>query len=121
MIYYSKHYCKKEVKTLVEKDDRLLAMLIYLISFFTAFIGPLVIWLLKKDESDFIDHHGREYFNFLISATVYSIISAILIIVVIGVFMLIAIGIGVFVLTIIAAIKAYDGEYYRFPFIFRIL
>lgn len=106
---------------MVEKDDRTLAMLIYLISFFTAFIGPLIIWLLKKDESDFIDHHGREYFNFLISVTVYSIISGILIIIIIGAFMLAIVGITAFILTIVAAIKAYEGHYYRFPFIFRIL
>ncbi|OIJ21322.1 hypothetical protein BKP45_00635 [Anaerobacillus alkalidiazotrophicus] len=106
---------------MVEKDERTLAMLIYLISFFTAFIGPLLIWLLKKDESQFIDHHGREYFNFLISFTVYSIVSAILIIIVIGAFLLAIVAIGAFILTIVAAIKAYEGDYYRFPFIFRIL
>jgi uncharacterized protein len=106
---------------MVEQEERTLAMLIYLISFFTAFIGPLVIWLLKKDESEFIDHHGREYFNFLISFTIYCIISTILIILVIGIFMLIALGIAAFILTIIAAIRAYEGEHYRFPFIFRIL
>lgn len=106
---------------LVERDERTLAMLIYLISFFTAFIGPLVIWLIKKDESDFIDHHGREYLNFLISFTVYTIISAILMLIVIGIFMLITVAIAGFILTIIAAVKSLDGEYYRFPFIFRIL
>jgi uncharacterized protein len=106
---------------MVEQEERTLAMLIYLISFFTAFIGPLVIWLLKKDESEFIDHHGREYFNFLISFTIYGIISTILIILLIGIFLLIALGIAAFILTIIAAIRAYEGEHYRFPFIFRIL
>ena len=104
-----------------ERDYRMLAMLIYLISFFTAFIGPLLIWLLKKDDSDFIDHHGREYFNFLISATVYFIISGILVMLVIGIFLLIALSIAVVIFTIIAAVKAYEGDYYRFPFIFRIL
>ncbi|MFN7251462.1 MAG: DUF4870 domain-containing protein [Anaerobacillus sp.] len=106
---------------MVEQEERTLAMLIYLISFFTAFIGPLVIWLLKKDESEFIDHHGREYFNFLISFTIYGIISTILIILLIGIFLLIVLGIAAFILTIIAAIRAYEGEHYRFPFIFRIL
>lgn len=111
----------EEVIFMIQKEERTLAMLIYLISFFTAFIGPLIIWLLKKDDSDFIDHHGREYLNFLISFTVYTIISAILILVLIGFFLLAVFGIVGFILTIIAAVKAYDGEYYRFPFIFRIL
>lgn len=106
---------------MVNHDDRMLAMLIYVISFFTAFIGPLLIWLLKRDESDFIDHHGREYFNFLIAISVYGVIGFILLFAVVGFFILIAIGVGGFILTIVAAIKAFEGEYYRFPFIFRIL
>ena len=103
------------------KDERLLAAAIYVSSFFTAFIGPLVIWLIKKDESSFIDYHGREYFNFLISYTVYGIISGILILVLIGFVLVWLVGVLALVFTIIAAIKAYDGKEYRFPFIFRII
>lgn len=44
-------------------DDRIFAMLIYVSSFFTTFIGPLIIWLVKKD-SPFVDYHGKAYFNF---------------------------------------------------------
>ncbi|MFA9558848.1 DUF4870 domain-containing protein [Evansella sp. AB-rgal1] len=104
-----------------EKDERVIAMLIYLISFFTAFLGPIIIWLIKKDDSEFIDYHGREYLNFLISITVYGIISFILIFVLIGIVLLIILGIGSFILTIVAAIKSYEGEKYRIPLIFRIL
>ncbi|PYZ93938.1 hypothetical protein CR194_09755 [Salipaludibacillus keqinensis] len=96
-------------------------MLIYLISFFTAFLGPLIIWLMKKNDSTFIDHHGREYLNFFISYTVYGIISAILIIVLVGIALASILGIAAFVFTVIAAIKAFGGEYYRFPLIFRLL
>ncbi|WP_346190285.1 DUF4870 domain-containing protein [Bacillus massilinigeriensis] len=93
----------------------------YIISFFTAFFGPLIIWLLKKDESEFIDYHGREYFNFFISYSVYGLVSFILIIVLLGVVLLWLLGIMAMVFTIIAAVKAYSGEHYRFPFIFRLL
>jgi uncharacterized protein len=102
-------------------DERLLAAAIYVLSFFTAFIGPLVIWLLKKNDSDFIDYHGREYLNFLISYSVYSIISTLLMIVVIGLFTIWIVGILAVVFTIVAAIKAYEGKEYRIPFVFRIL
>ena len=54
--------------------DKLWAMAIYLSSFFFVLIGPLVIWLIKKNDSDFIDYHGKEYFNFLISYTIYFLI-----------------------------------------------
>lgn len=103
------------------KDERVFAALIYVISFFTAFIGPLVIWLIKKDSSEFVDYHGREYLNFFISYTVYSIIAGLLVIILIGAVLLPVIGIALVVFTIIAAVRAYDGVDYRFPFIFRIL
>lgn len=102
-------------------DERLLAAAIYVSSFFTAFLGPLVIWLIKKNESSFVDYHGKEYFNFFISYSIYGIISAILIIILVGVLFLWAIGVLAFVFTIIAAVKAYEGKEYRFPFIFRII
>jgi uncharacterized Tic20 family protein len=111
----------REVVTMPEKEERIIAMLIYLVSFVTTFIGPLVICLVKKNDSEFIDYHGREYLNFLITMTVYSIISAILVVVLIGLLLLWIIGIAALILTIVAAIKAYEGEHYRFPFIFRIL
>jgi uncharacterized protein len=102
-------------------DERLIAAAIYVISFFTAFIGPLVIWLVKKDDSDFIDQNGREYLNFIISYGIYSVISGILTFILIGFFMLAIIGILTLVFTIIAAIKAYEGKVYRIPLVFRIL
>lgn len=102
-------------------DDRLLAAGIYVLSFFTTFIGPLIIWLIKKNESSFIDYHGREYLNFIISYSIYSLISLILMLVLIGFFTIWIVGIMSIVFTIIGAIKAYEGKEYRIPFIFRIL
>lgn len=102
-------------------DERLFAALIYVISFFTAFIGPLVIWLIKKDESPYVDYYGKEYFNFFISYTVYSIISTILMLVLIGFITIWIVGILYFVFTIIAAIKAYEGTTYKIPLVFRLI
>lgn len=102
-------------------EERLLAAAIYGISFFTVFIGPLVIWLLKKDESAYIDHHGREYFNFLISYTLYAIISSVLMLVLIGFVLIWLVGILGFIFTIIAAVRAYEGKKYSIPFAIRIL
>lgn len=107
----------KQVET--NQNDRVLAAVIYIISFFSAFIGPLVIWLVKKDESAFIDYHGKEYLNFFISYTIYSIIAFILVFVLIGLLLLPVIGIAYTVFTIIAAVKAYDGQAYRIPLIIR--
>lgn len=106
---------------MISNEDRLIAAAIYVISFFTALIGPLVIWLVKKNDSDFVDYHGREYLNFFISYCIYTIISFILTIVFIGFIMLAIIGVLAFVFTIIAAIKAYEGKEYRIPFVFRLV
>jgi len=102
-------------------DDRLLATLIYVTSFFTTIIGPLIIWLIKRDESTFIDYHGKEYLNFIISFTVYGFVAGISILLVIGILLIPAVAIGGIVLTIVAAVKAYQGEWYRIPLIFRLL
>jgi len=101
------------------EDERLFSMLIYLLSFVFPVVAPLVIWILKKDQSDFVNHHGKEYFNFLLSYAIYSFISAILIIVLIGIFLLIVLGIMGVVFTIVAAIRAFEGERYRFPLVIR--
>ncbi|WNS73859.1 DUF4870 domain-containing protein [Bacillus sp. DTU_2020_1000418_1_SI_GHA_SEK_038] len=103
------------------QDERMLAAAIYVTSFFTTIVGPLIIWLLKKNDSPFIDQHGKEYFNFVISYGVYALISGILMIVLIGFVTIWIVGALGFIFTIIAAIKAYEGKEYHIPLVFRIL
>lgn len=82
-------------------------------------IGPLVIWSIKKQEYPFVDEQGKEALNFNISMAIYMIISAILIVIIIGILMLIAIGIFQLIMIIIAAIKANNGESFRYPMTIR--
>lgn len=96
-------------------DERIFAMLIYVTSFFTTFIGPLIIWLVKQESSAFVDYHGKHYFNFLISYFIYGIIASISIVIGIGFLLIPVVGIAVFIFTIIGAIKAYEGEIYHIP------
>lgn len=102
-------------------DEKLMAMLIYVTSLFTTIIGPIIIWLLKREESAFIDYHGKEYLNFVISYFVYGIVAAISMVILIGFVLAPIVGIAALVFTILAAVKAYGGEEYRIPFIFRII
>lgn len=104
-----------------KNEERVLAAAIYVISLFAPIIGPLVIWLLKRNESAYLDYHGKEYLNFLISYSIYTVISGILTIILIGFIALWVLGILAVVFTIIAAIKAYEGEEYRIPWIFRLI
>jgi uncharacterized Tic20 family protein len=107
--------------SMVKSEEKLLSAGMYVLSLFFPVIAPLIIWLLKKDESSFIDYHGREYFNFLISYTVYFFISGLLTIILIGFVALAILGVMLFVFTIIAAVKAYEGKEYQFPLIFRLI
>lgn len=100
-------------------DERIFAVLIYVSSFFTAFIGPLIIWLLKKESSAYVNYHGKHYFNFLISYFIYGFIAGITVIIGIGLLLVPIVAIAIFVFTIIAAIKAYEGEMYQIPFTIR--
>lgn len=102
-------------------EEKMLAAAIYLVSFFLPVLGPLVIWLVKKDESSFIDYYGKEYLNFMISYFVYTIISGVLTIILIGFIGLWLLGVLAVVFTIVAGIKAYEGKEYRIPMIFRII
>lgn len=112
---------KKEAEYMPSNDERIMSMLIYVSSFFTAFIGPLIIWLLKKDSSKYVDYYGREYFNFLISYVIYSVVAGLSILLLVGFVLLPIVCIAQIVFTIIAAVKAYEGTEYRIPFILRIL
>jgi uncharacterized Tic20 family protein len=84
-------------------------------------IGPLVMWLIKKDQYPFVDDQGKESLNFQISVLIYAFISGILVFVVIGIFLLIALGIFVIVMVIIATIRANEGQRYRYPLTIRII
>jgi uncharacterized Tic20 family protein len=80
--------------------------------------GPLVLWLVKRSDP-FVDYNGKEALNFNISFLIYAIASAILIILLIGLLLLPAVLITWFVLLITAAVKASNGEYYRYPLTIR--
>ncbi len=97
------------------QDERLFASLIYILSFFTSIIGPLIIWLIKGSESEFVNKTGKDYFNFVISYTIWFIISGILMLVLVGFITFIVLAIMQFIFSIIAAVKAYNGEKYLIP------
>lgn len=84
-------------------------------------IGPLVVWLIKKDESEFVNHHGKEAMNFQISMTLYALLCIPLCFVLIGFVLLPIVIIMDLVLTIIALTKAKNGEWYEYPFTMRFI
>ena len=78
-------------------------------------LGPLVVWLLRRKDSPFIDFHGRQSVNFQISLTIYLIVSAVLIVVKSGLLLLPAAFVFGVTMVIIAAVRANEGIEYRYP------
>ena len=91
------------------------------------FIGPLIIWMVKKDTMPFVDDQAKEALNFNITVGLVFLALFVLSIVTLGIGLIIAIpgwiivGIAWLVLTIIAAMKANQGERYRYPFTLRLV
>ena len=91
------------------------------------FIGPLVIWMVKKDTMPFVDDQAKEALNFNISVGIIFLALLLMSIVTLGIGLIIAIpawiiiGIGWVVVTIIAAIKANEGVAYRYPLTMRLI
>jgi uncharacterized protein len=108
-------------------DDRqwgMFAHLAALAGFFIPFgnlIGPLVIWQIKKNEMPFVDDQGKESLNFQITVTLALFVSVLLMVIAIGFLLVPIVGIAALILTIIGAIRANNGERYRYPFAIRLI
>ena len=84
-------------------------------------IGPLVIWLIKKDTMPFVDDQAKEALNFNITVAIAAVVCWILVFVLIGIPLVILLGLAWLIFVIIAAIKANEGERYRYPFTLRFI
>ena len=111
-----------------KKDENMWAMFCHLASFaglvfpfVGSVLGPLVVWLLKKDEYPLVDDQGKEAMNFNISMVIDYVVSIILIIVVIGIPLLIGLFLFDVIVTIIAMVKASEGVKYRYPLAIRLI
>jgi uncharacterized Tic20 family protein len=88
---------------------------------FGSLLGPLVVWLVKKDTMPFVADQGKEALNFNITVTIAAIVSAVLTLVLIGFLLLAVVVVGWLVLTILATIEANKGVAYRYPFTLRLV
>ncbi|MCL1049803.1 DUF4870 domain-containing protein [Shewanella abyssi] len=103
------------------QDEKNMGIVVHLTSFsgylipFGSILGPLIVWLMQRDELPFVDSCGRNCLNFKISMAIYAMISAVLMLIGVGFILLGIIAIVDIVLTIIAAMKASEGESYKYP------
>lgn len=120
---YGYGYGQVAVPTTEERNWALAAHVGSLVAawFAMGFLAPLIIMLVKGNESAFVRRHAVESLNFQISLLIYLVISIILAFVLIGFFLLAAVGIFALVVIILATIKAANGEEYRYPLCIRLV
>jgi uncharacterized Tic20 family protein len=103
-------------------NDKIWSVLSHLSGFLgVGFILPLVIYLAMRKESTYVAENAREALNFHISVLIYAFCCIPLVFIIIGIPMLLALGIASLVLAVIAAVKASDGECYRYPLTLRLV
>ena len=112
----------------VPKEERTMGMVAHLAALagFTgipgaSILGPLIVWLMKKDTMPFVDQEGKEAVNFQLTVFIAMLVCSPLVCVGVGLIVLPAIGIVALVFTIIAALKANEGEHYRYPLTIRLI
>ncbi|MEM9056368.1 MAG: DUF4870 domain-containing protein [Pseudomonadota bacterium] len=111
----------------LSKDERTWGMLSHLSALagfiipFGSVIGPLVVWLMKREEMPFVADQGKEALNFQITMLLASLAALVLVLILVGILLLFALMIFNLVITIVAAVRANDGVRYRYPFALRLV
>lgn len=106
-----------------DKDARMMGMLAHVLGIVLGPIGPLIIWLVKKDESPFVDDQGKESLNFQLTFLIVWVAVFIITVVTCGIGGLLApvVLVVVVVFCILAGVAANNGERYRYPINIRFI
>lgn len=102
-------------------DERQMGMFLHLsqlanvILFPIGIVLPIVLWQTQKEKMPALDAHGKMVTNWMISVTIYGIISFLLIFVIVGILLIAAVGLMGIIFPIIGGIKANNGELWEYP------
>ena len=96
-------------------DEKLWATLVHIGGIFFSFIPALIGYLILKDKGPFVREHTATALNFQITMAIAYVVGYILIFLVIGFFILIAVWVVTIIFSIIAAVKANQGQPYTYP------
>jgi len=102
-------------------DERLWATLAHVGPILTSFLAPLLIWLILRDRSRFVDDQGKEALNFQIFLAIVYVVGVITTFILVGFLILPAAWILSIVFGIQGAIVAGRGELYRYPLTWRVI
>jgi len=100
------------------QDEKTMAILSHILTVVVGFLAPLIIYLIKKDESAFVAEHSKESLNFQISLFIIYIL---LFITIIGILLIWVLMIVNLVVVIVATIRASEGKLYKYPLNFRFI
>ncbi|MDO5504548.1 MAG: DUF4870 domain-containing protein, partial [Actinomycetia bacterium] len=106
---------------LSEHDERVWSLAAHLLVFVGGFLAPLVIWLVFRGRSDFLEHHAKEALNFQITVLLAAGLFLIMILAFIGYLFLLLLAIAAVALPIIAAARAHGGDWFRYPVALRLV
>lgn len=107
-----------------ERQWGMLAHLLALSGFIIPFgnlLAPLIVWQVKKETMPFVADQAKEALNFNITMSIAGIVAGLLVLVLIGFVLLPIIGLAWIILTIMAGLKANEGQQYRYPFTLRLI
>lgn len=116
-----------ETISYVNNEERTMSMLCHLSALagllipFGFLLGPLIVWLIKREQYAEVDRQGKDALNFQISMFIYMIISGILVLIVVGIILLVILGILNLVVIIVAAVKSNNGERFQYPLSLKII
>jgi uncharacterized protein len=103
------------------KDDRTMAMLAHILGIFTGFIGALIIWMIKKEDSPFVANNAKEALNFQITVMIGYVISFIAMFFLIGFVIWLVVWVCSLIFSIMGGMAASKGESYRYPVCIRLI
>ena len=102
-------------------DEKLWAIGAHLGPLLLGFIAPLIVWLVFRERSAFLDRTGKEALNMQLSYLIYFLVAGFSLILLIGLVLLPVVGIAWLVLMIVATVKVANFEDYRYPAIIRFI
>ncbi|GAA4523674.1 DUF4870 domain-containing protein [Nonomuraea ferruginea] len=102
-------------------DDTTMAMVSHLLGLLVSWVGPLIVYLMKKDESPYVRDQSAEALNFQITMFIGFIVAALFSIILIGLLLLPIVWIIALIFQIQAAIAAQRGQNYRYPINIRLI
>ncbi|GAB3459565.1 hypothetical protein GCM10027570_43800 [Streptomonospora sediminis] len=96
-------------------EERTMALIAHLGGLFTTWLLPLILYLVKKDESPFVRNQAAQAFNFQMTMFIGQVVSWVLMFVIIGIFTWLAVIVVAIIFSIMAAVAANKGEWYKYP------